>query len=81
MNAVLDVDVKGLQWSDDGYAALSGALLDRALERSLALEWCSKVYLKALSGGSPNILSDDEMALAKEQMDSFEAKRREFRAV
>ena len=55
--------------------------LDRALERCLVLEWCSKVYLKALSAGSPNILSDDEMALAKDQMDSFDAKRREFRAV
>ena len=32
MNSVLDVDVKGLQWSDDGYATLSDALLDRARE-------------------------------------------------
>ena len=32
MNAVLDVDVKGLQWSDDGHATLSDVLLDKALE-------------------------------------------------
>lgn len=32
MNAVLDMDVKGLQWNDDGYVTLSGPLLDRARE-------------------------------------------------
>ena len=32
MNALFDVDVKGLQWSNDGYATLSGVLLDKALE-------------------------------------------------
>lgn len=32
MNAVPDIEVNGLQWSDDGYVALSGALLDRAFE-------------------------------------------------
>lgn len=31
MNAGFHTDVQGLQWSDDGYAALSGALLDKAL--------------------------------------------------
>ncbi len=52
--------------------------LDKALGRCITLEWCSKVYLKALSGGSPNILSADEMALAKKQMESFEEKRQTF---
>jgi len=55
--------------------------VDKALGRCITLEWCSKVYLKALSGGSPNILSADEMALAQQQMDSFDAKRRAFKAV
>jgi L-fuculose-phosphate aldolase len=55
--------------------------LDKALGRCVTLEWCSKVYLKALSGGSPNILSADEMALAQQQMDSFDAKRQAFKAV
>ena len=32
MNALFDVDVKGLQWSNDGYATLSDVLLDKALE-------------------------------------------------
>jgi L-fuculose-phosphate aldolase len=54
--------------------------LDKALGRCVTLEWCSKVYLKALSAGSPNILSADEMALAQQQMDSFDAKRRAFKA-
>jgi L-fuculose-phosphate aldolase len=55
--------------------------LDKALGRCVTLEWCSKVYLKALSVGSPNILSADEMALAEKQMESFEEKRRAFQAV
>jgi L-fuculose-phosphate aldolase len=54
--------------------------LDKALGRCVTLEWCSKVYLKALSAGSPNILSADEMSLAQQQMDSFDAKRRAFKA-
>ena len=54
--------------------------LDKALGRCVTLEWCSKVYLKALSAGSPNILSADEMELAQQQMDSFDAKRRAFKA-
>jgi len=52
--------------------------VDKALGRCVTLEWCSKVYLKALSAGTPNILSADEMALAKKQMENFEAKRRAF---
>lgn len=55
--------------------------LDKALGRCVTLEWCSKVYLKALSAGSPSILSADEMALAEKQMESFEEKRRAFQAV
>ena len=54
--------------------------LDQALVRCVTLEWCAKVYLKALSAGEPNILSDDEMALAKKQMERFEDKRRAFKA-
>ena len=59
----------------------TGETLDKALGRCVTLEWCSKVYLKALSGGSPNILSADEMASAQQQMDSFDAKRRAFKAI
>jgi L-fuculose-phosphate aldolase len=55
--------------------------VDKALGRCVTLEWCSKVYLKALSAGSPNILSADEMVLAQKQMDSFDAKRQAFKAV
>lgn len=55
--------------------------LNKALGRSVTLEWCAKLYLKALSVGSPSILSNDEMALAKQQFEKFEAKRRAFRAV
>ena len=55
--------------------------LDKALGRCMTLEWCSKVYLKALSAGAPNILTSDEMALAKNQMENFEEKRQAFKAV
>jgi len=52
--------------------------LYKALGRCVTLEWCSKVYLKALSGGSPNILSAAEMVQAQQQMESFAEKRRAF---
>lgn len=55
--------------------------LGRALSRCVTLEWCAKLYLKALSAGSPSILSDEEMVLATEQMESFEEKRQAFKAV
>lgn len=32
MNALANIDVKGLLWSDDGYAALSGSLLEKVFE-------------------------------------------------
>jgi hypothetical protein len=42
MNAVPDIEIKGMQWSDDGYVALSGALLDRAFELdSLFRSWAA----------------------------------------
>ena len=43
----------------------TAATLDKALDRCVTLEWCSKLYLTALSAGTPNILSADEMTLAK----------------
>lgn len=56
----------------------TAATLDKALDRCVTLEWCSKLYLTALSAGTPNILSADEMALAKDQMESLDDKRRAF---
>lgn len=56
----------------------TGATLDKALDRCVTLEWCSKLYLKALSAGTPNILSADEMTLAKKQMESLDEKRQAF---
>ena len=49
--------------------------LGKALSRCVTLEWCAKVYLKALAAGAPNVLSSDEIELAKEQMEMFEKKR------
>lgn len=56
----------------------TAATLDKALDRCVTLEWCSKLYLTALSAGTPNILSADEMALAKDQMESLDEKRQAF---
>lgn len=59
----------------------TAATLDKALDRCVTLEWCSKLYLTALSVGTPNSLSADQMALAKTQMESLDDKRRAFRHV
>jgi len=40
MNALPEFSIDGLQWSDDGYVALSGALYDKALELdSIIRDW------------------------------------------
>jgi len=54
--------------------------LDKALSRCVTLEWCSKVYLRAMSIGSPNILSDEEMRQAEKQMENFEQRRESFKS-
>ena len=55
--------------------------LDKALGRCVTLEWCSRLYLKALSLGDPKILTADEMAMAEKQMEEFDEKRQAFKAV
>lgn len=75
-----DVTSKALQGRSAVIMKNHGALttansLEKALSRCITLEWCSKVYLKAMSAGTPNILSDDEMAQAKTQMEYFEQRR------
>lgn len=54
--------------------------LDKALRRCVTLEWCCEVYLKAMLAGTPNILSDDEIVLARKQMEAFDQKRQMFDA-
>ena len=79
-----DVTSKALQGRSAVIMKNHGALttadsLEKAFNRCVTLEWCSKVQLRAMSAGSPSILSEDQMHLAKEQFESFEAKRAAFK--
>ncbi len=79
-----DVTSKALQGRSAVIMKNHGALttadsLEKAFNRCVTLEWCSKVQLRAMSAGSPSILSDDQMHLAKEQFESFQAKRAAFK--
>ncbi len=79
-----DVTSKALQGRSAVIMKNHGALttadsLEKAFNRCVTLEWCSKVQLRAMSIGSPSTLSDDQMQLAKEQFESFQAKRAAFK--
>jgi len=79
-----DVTSKALQGRSAVIMKNHGALttadtLDKAFSRCLTLEWCAKVYLRAISIGSPSTLSDDQMRLAKQQFNDFKEKRVAFK--
>lgn len=79
-----DVTSKALQGRSAVIMKNHGALttadsLEKAFSRCVTLEWCAKVYLRAMSIGSPSTLSDDQMHLAKEQFESFQKKRATFK--
>jgi L-fuculose-phosphate aldolase len=78
-----DVTSKALQGRSAVIMKNHGALttadtLDKAFSRCITLEWCAKVYLRAMSIGSPSTLSDDQMRLAKQQFNDFKEKRVAF---
>ena len=52
--------------------------VEKALSRSITLEWLSRVYLIATQSGSPSLVDDEELARVKEQQARFvdEQKRR-----
>lgn len=52
-------------------AVVVGESLAAALERARLLEWVCRVYLHALSGGTPHVLSPSEMAAAAERLQSY----------
>ena len=79
-----DVTSKALQGRSAVIMKNHGALttadtLDKAFSRCVTLEWCAKVYLRAMSIGSPSTLSDDQMRLAKQQFEGFKEKRAAFK--
>jgi L-fuculose-phosphate aldolase len=52
--------------------------LEKALARSVTLEWLSRLYLIATQSGSPSLIDDEELARVKQQQNRFgdEQKRR-----
>jgi len=52
-----------------------GPSLSKALSRSVLLEWCSEVWLKARSAGDPRGLSERQLNEAHEQMAHYGAAR------
>lgn len=52
--------------------------VEKALSRSITLEWLSRVYLIATQSGSPSLVDDNELGRVKEQQARFvdEQKRR-----
>ena len=42
--------------------------LEKALARTIALEWCCEVWLKAVTAGEPSILNEEQMEAARQQM-------------
>lgn len=61
MNAALDVDIGGMQWSDHGYVALSGPLLDRAIELDAVFcSWAAR--LGATEYRFPSMISAKSLA-------------------
>jgi L-fuculose-phosphate aldolase len=52
-----------------------GPTLGKALSRTVLLEWCSEVWLKAVSVAAPSCLTDDQLRLAKVQMARYASAR------
>lgn len=50
-----------------------GDCLQKALSRSITLEWCAEVWLKAITAGKPSLLSNAQMAEAEQQMEKIAA--------
>jgi L-fuculose-phosphate aldolase len=42
--------------------------LKKALARTITLDWCCEVWLKAATAGTPSTLTEEELGLAKQQM-------------
>ena len=49
--------------------------LEKACERTITLEWCAEVWLKAHMAGTPTIVAKEEMERVKQQMDRIGAER------
>ena len=54
----------------------TGNTLEKALARTITLEWCCEVWLKAVTAGEPSTLSEEQMEAARQQMLDL-AQRRE----
>lgn len=52
--------------------------LKKALARTIALEWCCEVWLKAVTANEPSTLDEAQMEAAKRQMESIARQREEL---
>ena len=52
-------------------AVTVGDTLDKALARSVTLEWLARLYLIATQSGTPSMIDDDELARVKKQYRHF----------
>ncbi len=52
-----------------------GPTVEKALSRTVLLEWCSEVWMKAISAGAPNVLTADQVEQAKVQMANYASAR------
>lgn len=48
-----------------------GPTLQKALARTVLLEWCAEVWLKAAAVGKPNLLTEEQLDAAYEQMSAY----------
>lgn len=56
------------------------ATLQAALAKAITLEWCCKVWLKAVTAGEPSTLSDAQMKAAEQQMEAIAQQRKKLEA-
>ena len=52
--------------------------LQKALARTITLEWCAEVWLKATAAGSPSLLDNAQMEQAKRQMERIAVQKVDF---
>jgi L-fuculose-phosphate aldolase len=53
----------------------TGHSLDKALARTITLEWCCEVWLKAAAVGNPSLLNEDQASEVKSKMSEMEKLR------
>lgn len=61
---------RGLLLANHGMIAL-GSSIEKAFSLALTMEWCAELQWRCMAAGSPNILTDEQMAAAIERFRSY----------